>query len=644
MDHDFIPDHDNQNDNSNDSMIWTKLINNKIASYSWTNLEKMFAINICKNNNHYIQEHWKDVGEHRIQEMMIIAASEQKFHDPVFSFLNEKWKIDKNYENEFRSSCLHAACEHNDLDMIKYLIDLVQLDPMHKTNDYHGNNCLLSACRNNPNIDVIKYLINEIKMDIHVKNNNKENCLMLACHKNPNLDIIKYLATKINVNDVNQQGINCLFLACSLNADLNKIKFLVDQMKTNVGVTDWNRNNCLIVACANADLETIKYLIQFIDPHYMNMWKEDCLTFASMHNKNVDVIQYLIECIGLNPGRVNESWDNCLTAACWKNNNLDVIKFLATRSKNDISHKDSSGNNCFLAACMNPRSNDDIIKYLVNEIGCDVNLTNDAGRNGLQITTNDKIINFLVNETDIKIHEIEKRKLARIAKIARKYDRVNQIIEYGLTMYPRKEMDEIVEKINPFMLTEANKKIFDIDPFRDKEYEECIKLIDQIHEPTPSYDFNTLHVNVNHVSDYDVDFSKPSEILFKHDNVVYHGDRETVYGSILLLNDITDIADFKDIIILSGNLPKNVINQYISSCYTGYLKIEKIDPIYFIDFLKFIDQYPTVHCSLDKIQSQIVNYMERNKIEHNDFFVEICSKYKLKHLYLYMHNKKWEKN
>lgn len=578
--------------------IWDKLIERQLVGDSWTENEKMFAINILKNNNKYIEEHLKDMSS----KMMTIAASE---NTSMFIFLSERWEVDINCGLE----CLWAACKFNeDLDMIKYLINLTGID-INNPGEY-APDFFAIACAYNNNVEIIKYMVYDLNMLTNL------------------LDIY---------------GRNCLMLACMYN-DLNIVKFLIHELKMNPKDHDSNNDNCLILACENEKhgFEIFNYLITLdqINPSDSNDYGDDCLIISCMHSGSVDQIQYLIGTVGLDPNRLYADNANCLISACGKNNNLHIIKYLVECIKIDISHTNNHGNNCFLAACMNSHSDDQIVKYLVNEVGMDVNYKNHYDHTALCLTYNKKIIKFLVNETNITFNDVVKcdiTQLAHIIKSVDNCDKLNHVIDIAIKMYPVAKISEIVKETNPFKLTQSHRKIFDIKPF-DQTYEKCVELINQLCEPVQIPDHNLSQKQREIGILYD--FSIQSEPLFKHGDQIYHGQRDVVYSQILLLNDIHDIMNLKDLIVLEGNLPKNVINQYITSSYTGFLSFESIEPEHWINFLKFIDQYPTINVQIDKIQIEIIDYMAKHNLDYDPYLVDLCQKYQLKYIYLDMHNKK----
>ena len=63
--------------------------------------------------------------------------------------------------------------------------------------------------------------------------------------------------------------------------------------------------------------------------------------------------------------------------------------------------------------------------------------------------------------------------------------------------------------------------------------------------------------------------------------------------------------------------------------------INCIKPDDLISFLKFIDQYPSKILSIDKIENELVIFMNKYKIDSNDYIKNIASRYRLKYLYLY---------
>ncbi len=96
-------------------------------------------------------------------------------------------------------------------------------------------------------------------------------------------------------------------------------------------------------------------------------------------------------------------------------------------------------------------------------------------------------------------------------------------------------------------------------------------------------------------------------------------------------------ADLSQGIILNGNLPKYAINLYIQSCCTNNFNINKIKKSDIINFIKFIDQYPTNILSIGLLELDIIKYIDKFGIKYNDntFLLDICKRYGLKSMYIH---------
>lgn len=155
--------------------------------------------------------------------------------------------------------------------------------------------------------------------------------------------------------------------------------------------TDFNDNNCFLVACQNGCLAVAKYLINEagFDIHEKNDIR---LEYACNLNNNNDLVEYLIEA-GLNLTEIQ----HCFSSACDDNNlalakilieagydidqkcdiiadacengYLDLIKYFVALGW-DINEPDNNGGTNFMVACRS--GNLDLVKYLPEEVGCDI--------------------------------------------------------------------------------------------------------------------------------------------------------------------------------------------------------------------------------------------------------------------------------
>jgi hypothetical protein len=93
-----------------------------------------------------------------------------------------------------------SACQNNNINIIKYLLENYKIDINYK--DKLGNNCLFYASCSN-DINTIKYLQRKYKFDINMENYSKKNCLMFACTFINDIHLIEKLVESIDSFDEN---------------------------------------------------------------------------------------------------------------------------------------------------------------------------------------------------------------------------------------------------------------------------------------------------------------------------------------------------------------------------------------------------------------------------------------------------------
>jgi hypothetical protein len=132
------------------------------------------------------------------------------------------------------------------------------------------------------------------------------------------------------------------------------------------------------------------------------------------------------------------------------------------------------------------------------------------------------------------------------------------------------------------------------------------------------------------------------KLLFYCNGVPYYGDSDLVYSSMILFKDIKDNCNFAEPIILHGNVPEYIMNLYIHAIYTNNFDLNDVKTNDIVTFIKFIDQYPTINLSVDKLEQQLISY----KLDYDNVLnelLDIFTKYFLKYIYLDIHNHKIQK-
>jgi len=160
------------------------------------------------------------------------------------------------------------------------------------------------------------------------------------------------------------------------------------------------------------------------------------------------------------------------------------------------------------------------------------------------------------------------------------------------------------------------------------------------HQPPPYDDSDAFNLNENHPPPSYDKSSQFKEPLFKHNGKTYYGHKKIVLGSMVQFKNIIDILLTSCTLFeLKGSLPEYLINMYIESCYSDVIDFARILSNDFIEFIKFVDLYPTNILSVAKLEMEIVKYCENNKFDYSQL-EELCDRHRLKYLYLFLHKNK----
>jgi ankyrin repeat protein len=576
------------------------------------------------------------------------------------------------------TNCLMLACQFNqNLDVIKYLMGLTSL--RETTGDF---NCFELSCMSNQSIDVIKYLRSIYGIDW----SNDAKYLLNGCGYN-NLEIVKYLVEEteriFGKND--KKMIKCMISACQHNTRTQVIDFLINQLSDNVNM-DLIKKDISDALIKNGHGEIIEYMIKEhgINPKFKNANGENYLMLLCGKEKEYgeddefETIKYLIDVANIDLSDVDNVNYNCLMHACRCARNLRIVKYLIYEKKMDPLMTDNVGNNCLSIACL-MNSDQDIVQFLVRDLGIDPdhrNIDNQSCMDlGITNPENQQIVACLINYSkDFNPNKYYKYFtldiLSELIGRIHCHEKVNVLIKNGIEKYGFNRMSQIIHriKINPYMLNQQNQQIFGLsipESFRDKMIlingTRCRIPIDLTHSFDQKNQCQDQDQEQNHkikrqktkkTNPYISDHTQQTQLLFRHNGTDYWGHKSVVYNSIRMLRKLNkSIQDrdhgqeSEDVIVLEGKLPKEIINHYIDLAIHGIqiIDLNIIEPVDFINFLRFIDQYPTIYLSISLIENLIIRYMDQNNIRYNDYLKDMSIRYKLENMYLDIHNKKMKK-
>jgi hypothetical protein len=425
-------------------------------------------------------------------------------------------------------------------------------------------------------ISLVAFVINNLEINIH--DDLCKICLLTTCSYTKNLSVIKYIIddVKCDITHLDAGGYNLLLAACSWNSNVNVIKYLIEDKKMDTTACNKHGYNCLLLSCVN---------------------------------ENLEIIKYLIEDIRMDSDYLDNNDDNCLLIASHHNTNFDVIKYLIEDVKIDTNHWNNYNYNCLISAFCN-NENIEIVKYLIEKTTAYI---------ALNITPYNKFKSV-------------------VPFITHNYERFNVLFEKAINEYGSlRIITDVVPIINPLMLNKKMCEECKIAPFDDK-YSNFVINTDKLECKLPvAIDTKTLD-NKKKRSRINIDFSGKVDFLFVHNNISYYGHKKVVYDAIRILNDSNNY-DFAEPIILTTPVPKYIVNLYIDSCYNGIFDVNEIKNDNFFQFLNFVDQYETKYVSIPLLEKELIMYMNDNKIIPNDYLKNICKKYQLKYLHLYINDK-----
>jgi hypothetical protein len=234
--------------------------------------------------------------------------------------------------------------------------------------------------------------------------------------------------------------------------------------------------------------------------------------------------------------------------------------------------------------------------------------------------------------------------------ISKNYIRFRDTSSEGIRAFAsyNAEIKDFLKTLNPLLLMDQSilGSYIDIDyehPMdQNFKFNDYVKYVNEIHSfiaPVPDPIDNNEIIPL-----IETDYTERPLPLFNYSGSEYYGHRDIVYGSILCLREIKDIANFDQLITLNGRIPKYIMNQWIGSMYSKRFDMMKILPCDILSFLNHIDQYPTDFLTICTIEYDLIRYLDINShdIVFEDLIPglkEISVRCRLKRLYLWIHNK-----
>ena len=254
--------------------------------------------------------------------------------------------------NNEGSTLLHLACETGKLEFVRFLFS--QHQDSFWFHDLHRHTPLYYACKNQYS-DIVLFISNQ---DIVLSPDDIYQCVKISTWK-----VMVLLLKKISFKD---------FMDKVIREDLVDLAKLV--MKNNY--VQWLNNKVtypLHHAVTLGDVHIVDFLITKVGCNKEAKHKDGSISLhiASEYPTNIKIVRYLVEKAGCDINARKRNDMTSLHIAC-QNNCFEIVKFLSSKADCNREAEDNNGTRPLHLACENSR-NVMLVKYLVEEAGCDIN-------------------------------------------------------------------------------------------------------------------------------------------------------------------------------------------------------------------------------------------------------------------------------
>ena len=283
--------------------------------------------------------------------------------------LIDKHEVNVNVADKRGWTAVHFAAQSGNCRLVAYFVEMGS-DIHLKTND--GSNCLHIAALEG-HLNLCKILIHKHKVDLHMSDNYGWTGIHFSAHSG-NCELFVYFTEMgIDIRLKTNDGRNCLHFAAA-GGHLNLCKMLIDNYKLDFHMTDNDGWTVLHYSAYSGKCELVAY-------------------FAEM---GTDI------CPKTNGGR------NCLHFAAFEGY-LNICKMLIYKHKVHLHMTDNDG---WTALHCSARSgNCELVAYFA-EMGTDIHLKTNDGRNCLHIAALDEHLNLckmLIDKHKVDVNVADKR-------------------------------------------------------------------------------------------------------------------------------------------------------------------------------------------------------------------------------------------
>ena len=240
-------------------------------------------------------------------------------------------EINKYIEKKDKTKILLDATIYGDLNIIKYLINIIKINPFSCNNN--NVNCLHIAAHNGY-LECVKYFVETIKLDPSIKDVNGKTSIHYECgYYNNELNNISKIKNN-NISEIIRENKK------KKDNNLEIVKYFIEIIKIDPTIKDNNGNTPIYDAAYHDNIEIVKYLVN-----------NNNLSISTKNNNGETILHFYLQ--GLSPYL-------CILKTFTK---MKIIKYLIEICRIDPHVRDNIGNTILHNASYYGML--DVIKYLI---------------------------------------------------------------------------------------------------------------------------------------------------------------------------------------------------------------------------------------------------------------------------------------
>ncbi|WP_162366375.1 ankyrin repeat domain-containing protein [Acerihabitans arboris] len=332
----------------------------------------------------------------------IMTVAEKGYIDMAKIFFDKK--ADINLQCADIGAAFFQAILHKKPPVVELLVE----NGANINYAHDGRATGLMAAVVNEDINMVRYLINMAGIDIFYKNNLSMNALIIAI-TTKNVAIATLLLEKAYTGfDAKGKEYNVNFLFAVSSNDIDKVKDVLKENNVILNFENQIGNAALYLALAAHNHEIVSLLLENNkgDANHDNQWAQTAL-FATVKYGRPDTLRVLLNKFGSIINCVDSARHTPLLYAALYNE-IEMVKLLLEYSNLDINHK-SELNDTALLYAVTYRSFE--MAKLLLEKQPDVNVANDSGMTSLMsaVKNNDiMMVKLLLDVEDVDVNYVNK--------------------------------------------------------------------------------------------------------------------------------------------------------------------------------------------------------------------------------------------